>query len=321
MVNKFDVPNMICAAQKEALRKQEELSAGLYAPGQSLEEMRKGYEKERKWWNEGGPQPVSTSNFVVNTRHGEIAVRCHRGSAAAKLPAIIYIHGGGFALGSIDTHDRITRVLADETGAAVFNVNYSLSPEAKYPQPVEECVDVVEYLRAQAATLDIDGDDISFAGDSGGANLSFATYIYLRDQQKHQGIRAMLLFYGVYGLRDSVSMRLFGGAWDGLTAEDYDMYKNYYFANKADERDKYFDILSNDLTRDVPAAFIAAAEFDPLKDESKALAEIYRYFGNPYEYVEVPGVLHAFIHFGRILPATNETLSQASKFFLTAKTN
>lgn len=319
MANTIDVLGQLSPDMKKALDKQNELSADLYAPGQSFEEMRAAYNHEREYWNEEGPILSSVEDRSVSTEYGDIRVRMYRPSDEPVLPVIVYIHGGGWVLGNVDTHDRITRILAQETGAAVISVDYTLSPEAKYPQGVEECVAVVQELRSHPQEWGVDAQDISFSGDSGGANMCFATYLHLREEEKDiSGIRCMLLIYGWYGLRDSVSLRLLGGPWDGLTAADFDMYKQWYLATPEDEHAAYVDILSNDLTHDVPPLYLAAAGLDPLQDDSKALAMVCKDSGIPYQFELVPGVLHGFIHHSRIVGAAQEVLEHAAAFYKTS---
>lgn len=318
--NKINVLNRLSAEQKAALDKQNEIAADLYAPGQSYQEMRVAYEFERKWWNQGGPDMATTNDLSVPTTFGPVRVRQYiPQSVADSTPAIVFIHGGGYVLGSVDTHDRICRYLADQTQYQVFSVDYTLSPEAKNPQPVEESAQVVQYLRDNASNLNIDPNDLGFAGDSGGAGLSLATYYYLKEHGQESGIRAMLLFYGWYGLRDSTSIRRLGGPWDGLTEEDFDFYKNLYFSDPSDADSPYVNMLGNDL-HGFPPAYILAAELDPLHDDSATLADIYSDYGIKHQYVEVPGVLHGFIHHGRIVNAANQALIEAAKFYLSINT-
>ncbi|MCI1901963.1 MAG: acetyl esterase [Bifidobacteriaceae bacterium] len=319
MANTIDVLSQLSPDMKKALDKQNELSKDLYAPGQSFEEMRAAYNHEREYWNQDGPVLAHVDDRSVSTSYGEVRVRMYRPNDEPILPVIVYIHGGGWVLGNVDTHDRITRILAKESGAAVVSVDYTLSPEAKYPQGVEECVAVVQELRNHSQLWGIDPHDISFAGDSGGANMSFATYLHLREEEKAaEGIRCMLLIYGWYGLRDSGSLRLLGGPWDGLTSADFDMYKNYYFASPQDAYAPYVDILSNDLTHDVPPLYIAAGGLDPLQDDSKTLAKVCEDSGIPYRFELVEGVLHGFIHHSRVVAAAREVLEHAAAFYKTS---
>ncbi|MDP9831995.1 MULTISPECIES: acetyl esterase [Trueperella] len=313
-MKRLDVPSLWSAQMGAAVAKQNEMSAGLYAPGQTLAQMREGYLTERQFWNEGGPEMASTEDVRVPTSHGEIGVRIYR-PIDGVLPIIFFIHGGGFALGNLDTHDRICRNIADEAGAAVVAIDYTLSPEAKFPQAIEECAQVVQYVRTHAKRWGLDRGDVSFAGDSGGANMSLATYLFLRDVMKDAGgVRCFLLYYGWFGLKDSVSIRLYGGVWDGLTPEDFAMYKELYVTSEADLDSPFLNIFNADLDG-LPPAYICAAEFDPLLDDSALLAKVYETQGIAHELEVVPGVIHAFLHHGRMLDAARQVMAHGGTFF------
>ncbi len=319
MNRKLDVPSLWSAKMGEVVAKQTELVAGGYVPGQTLAEMREVYRKERTFWNEGGPQVASALDVQVPTRHGEVTVRHYRPEGVADntaLPVIFYMHGGGWVLGDLDTHDRITRSICAFTGAAVVAIDYTLSPEAKYPQAIEECVDVVGYVRNHADTWQIDGDDISFAGDSGGAHLALAVILRARDEEMQLKLRAMLLFYGAFGLRDSRSMRLLGGPWDGLTEEDYLYYLSAYLNDLSElTTEKYVNLLANDFSYEVPAAYIVSAQLDPLRDDSQVLTELLELAGVPVEHREFKQVIHAFLHHSRMLPEAMEALQESAAYW------
>jgi acetyl esterase len=117
----------------------------------SMAEGRDIAEKVRAPWTEGGPKMARTVNRMIPTRHGEIEMRIHY-PAEVKMPGVfLYIHGGGFVLFSTDTHDRLMREYAGRAGIVVVGINYSRAPEAQFPQPIEECVDTVTWLQANAA--------------------------------------------------------------------------------------------------------------------------------------------------------------------------
>lgn len=197
MPNKYDVPSMWTRQMGRVVAKSAELAADAYDTSADLNQMRAGYLAERRFWNQGGPTPAKMRQEVLDTRFGQVLVRANYPVDRPGLPAIVYIHGGGFVLGNLDTHDRITRFLADMSGAVVINIDYSLSPEARHPQALHECVGVVETLRQRADEWGIRADDISLAGDSGGAFLALSSYLYLREELRAAaGIRSLLLFYG-----------------------------------------------------------------------------------------------------------------------------
>ena len=315
MGHKYAVPRLWSTQMGEVVAKQNELAAGAYVTGQSLEEMRQAYRAERAFWNEGGPSVAMCADDRVPTHYGEVRVRHYRPSDQGPLPLIVFMHGGGWVIGDVDTHDRITRTLCHLTGAAVVSIDYTLAPDARFPQQIHECRDVVAHIRDRAEEWGVDPDDISFAGDSAGANMAAATMLMMRDEGSLSTVRTMLLFYGAYGLKDSMSMRLLGGTWDGLTEADYAYYLGQYFADPANADDPYFNILGADLSAGIPPCYVVAAGLDPLRDDSRTLVEILDLCRVPHLYNEVEGVIHGFLHHSKMLDQTMEVLNEAARFF------
>ncbi|WP_201292589.1 alpha/beta hydrolase fold domain-containing protein [Cellulomonas citrea] len=282
-----------------------ELAPDAYATDAGTDQMRQAYTLERRYWNEGGPAMVRTLDASVRTPHGDVTTRWHVPHEGVDLPVVVYIHGGGWVVGNLETHDRIMRALAHESGAAVLGVDYSLSPEAKFPVAVEQCAAVVAALLGGApGGLPIDTGRIAIAGDSGGANMALAVALLLRDRaaagERVVPLAGLALYYGLYGLRDSASRRLLGGPWDGLSEADLAYYLDCYLADPADERSPYVDCLAADLS-DVPPCYLASADLDPLRDDTTALAQLLAARGVRVEQDVFTGVLHGFLHYSRML--------------------
>ena len=208
MENKVDPQLLMNDQMKAVLQKSAELAGDAFVTDVGFAEMRENYVRERRFWNEGGPVMAKTVERTFEGPMGEFMARYYYPVEAEKLPVIEFIHGGGFVVGSPDTHDRVCRILAEKTGAVVVSVDYHLSPESKYPTNIQECVMVAKHLHEHGAEEGIDGDDLSFAGDSGGAVLSMASNLWLRDEEGDNSfVKSLLLYYGFYGLEDSMSQR------------------------------------------------------------------------------------------------------------------
>ncbi|WP_246475643.1 alpha/beta hydrolase fold domain-containing protein [Brevibacterium renqingii] len=312
----------------QAARATECTQAGRHAVGADMDAetarlaaMRAEYRAERSFWNEGGPTMADTVDEVIDTAGAQVPIRIHRPTAEAVLPGIVFLHGGGFTVGDLDTHDRIMRVIAAESGAAVIGVDYSLSPESKFPQALHEVAGVIDHLVRNGSDLGVDGSHLAVAGDSAGAMLTLGSALLLRDDAESIGldprtfsaIRALLLFYGGHGLVDSASRRLYGGGWDGMSREDLDSITTEHFGSPADAASPYVDHLEADLAG-LPPVFIAAAGLDPLRDDSEALHVRLEEAGTPVDYHLYPGVLHSFLHFGRMLDDAGDVLSRSAAF-------
>lgn len=282
---------------------------------ETLAIQRAHYTRERQFWNEGAPQ-MATVECVVPTPYGTVQTRIY--SPQPESPAtLFYLHGGGFILGNLDTHDRIMRLLAKYTGCTVVGIDYTLSPEARFPQAIEETVAVCRFFQRPDIVYHLNMNRIGFAGDSAGAMLALASALWLRDRQLFCGtVKGALLWYGLYGLQDSVSRRLMGGSWDGLTQEDLQSYENAYLRDAQDRQSPWYCLFNNDLTHDVPPCFIASAECDPLIDDSRLLHEILQTHQQRSRYIMYPGTLHAFLHYSRMMKTADRAIRDGAAFFM-----
>ncbi|MDB5819065.1 MAG: hypothetical protein JWQ11_2705, partial [Rhizobacter sp.] len=147
----------------------------------SIAEGREIAEKVRAPWVVGGPVMASTVEHEVPTRHGSVKIRVYAPKQRRLPGAFFYIHGGGFVLFSMNTHDRVMREYAERAGMLVIGIDYTRAPEARFPQPLEECVDTVQWLHAHADTIGFDASALVIGGDSAGGNLSLGTCVSLRD--------------------------------------------------------------------------------------------------------------------------------------------
>lgn len=289
------------------------------APGEdvtsvvSIDGQRRAYAAERAYWNEGGPVMSATVDAVVDTDHGAVPIRLYSPVTDSPLPAILFIHGGGWIVGSLDTHDRIMRTLAHASGCVVVGIDYTLSPEVRFPVAIEQCGAVARHLHRHGSDYGVDGERLAVAGDSAGASMSLGTALLLRDRGGHS-LRALALFYGLFGLRDSVARRILGGPWDGLDEADLDFYLECYLADPEDVRHPWVDNLSADLSWGIPPTYLASAEFDPLRDDSIALATVLDRHGVECLHEVFPGVLHAFLHYSRQLTAASDSLRHSGAF-------
>ena len=213
------------------------------------------------------------------------------------------------------------RILAEKTGCCVIGVNYVLAPEAKFPSQILETVEVVRYFHQHAAEWGLDGNDISMAGDSGGATLIFAAMLYLRDEYKEgkDYLTSLLLYYGMYGMRDGVSGRMWGNDVDEIIMDGAGAYDPGYIDEK-DIKSPYYDTTMNaDLTYDIPPCFIACGECDPLLDNSTVLYEMLNDKGFTCEYKVYPGIMHAFLHYSRMLDAAYDAMQDGADFMARAR--
>jgi acetyl esterase len=242
---------------------------------------------------------------------GDIPVRIYYPIQKRPLPALVYLHGGGWVVGSLDTHDKIMRLLALRSGTAVLGVDYRLSPEHKFPIALEEIVAVIKYLLENGDKQGIEKNRMALGGDSAGANLSAAVSVMLRPSYPRL-LKLLMLFYGAYGLRDSGSRRLWGGPQDGMGEEELAFYHSCYLGGDENSNDPRYNILAADLNG-LPPVFIAAAEYDPLIDDSTTLKALLDGAGVPNEFKLYEGVIHGFIHLSRMVDKASQAIDDAAQ--------
>lgn len=318
-VNKMDPYPHLCDGMRKVVDYQAEHSKDAFETGCSWDELRTKYVEERRFWNEGGPKAAKIVNTHVEGPAGPVPVRIYYPDDQPSYHALVFIHGGGFTVGNNDTHDRMMRCIMESSGCAVIGVDYHLAPEAKFPIPLYECAAVVRYFQEHGAEYSLLTDRMAIGGDSGGANLSLAVNLYLRDTPGgNDFVSALLLYYGSYGMFDSNSMRLYGTSLDGMRKEDLNYYISCYLDPESnDAENPYFVTMNNDLTHGIPSTYLCCGDLDPLLDDSLALNTILKNHGVHTELEIIPGALHAFMHYGRMMDEAVLCLEHSGKFYKT----
>lgn len=316
-INKKNPYEKLSEGMRKVIDFQLEHSKDAFDTNCTWDELRKKYVEERRFWNEGGPEPYKVENTEVEGPIGAVPVRIYYPDDKPNHNALVFIHGGGFTVGSVDTHDRMMRSVMESSGCVVIGVDYHLAPEAKFPIPLYESAAVVRYFHENADKYDISPDNMAIGGDSGGANLALGVNLYLRDVfGGNDYIAALLLYYGSYGLQDGWTWRVHGTELDGMKKADLDAYMSFYLeAGSGDENNPYFATLNNDLSYGVPATYMCCGELDPLLGDSQALDAILKQNGVHTEFEIIPGVLHAYMHYGRMMDEALHCLKKSGEFY------
>ncbi len=322
-INKPDPYPLLSEGMKRVIDYQAEHSSDAFDTNCTWEELREKYIKERRFWNEGGPEAAKTVNLELEGPAGSIPVRIYYPDDKPGHNALVFIHGGGFTVGSIDTHDRMMRCVMEAANCAVIGVDYHLAPEVKFPIPLYECATVVRYFHENAGKYDLSPDKMAIGGDSGGANLALGTNLYLRDVfGGNDYIAALLLYYGAYGLMDGPAWRLNGTLLDGMRRQDLDSYISYYLEEGSDDvNNPYYATLNSDLKYGVPPTYMCCGDLDPLLGDTQALEAILRHNKVRTEVEIMPGVLHAYMHYGRMMDEAMHCLEKSGKFYASVLEN
>ena len=248
--------------------------------------------------------------LMVHTPGGDRVARLYRPVAAGVLPVILYSHGGGWTFGSPASHDRMTRLLALESGCAVLSLDYRLAPEHPFPASIEDLAAAAEWLRAAGPALGLDPDRWAIGGDSSGASQSLRALQSLRDAGAPLP-KAALLFYGCFAPEfDTESHRLFGGGDWGLTTERMRWFWNNYLGQTPAER----AAPGRQPLRGLPPLYLMAAGLDCLRDDTVRLAAQLASADAAFCYDNCPGLIHGSMQLTHEVPAARAALSRAARW-------
>ena len=275
-------------------------------------------EEARRAYLEGLPtmqgerEPVaSLSEPTIAGPGGPLPLRIYRGqgAAAAGAPALLYLHGGGWVIGNLDSHDEICRWFANMAACVVVCPDYRLAPEHKFPAAVEDCRAALAFMQSEAEALGIDAKRIAIAGDSAGGNL--ATVLCLMARGDKDPPVAQLLFYpNTDAAQASDSYRRFAEGF-GLTAATMAWFRDHYVSHASDIDDWRVSPLKAASLAGAAPAFVAIAGHDILADEGEAYARRLQDDGVPVVLRRWPGQIHGFVSMGRHGPASREAVSAA----------
>jgi acetyl esterase len=246
---------------------------------------------------------------------GGVRTRLYR-PAAAGGGLFVYLHGGGWVLGDLDSHDDVCRKLAVASGHTVVAVDYRLAPEHRAPAAYDDCTAATRWLHAHAADLGCDPARVGIGGDSAGGHL--ATLVAL-----HAGVplRCQLLVYPVTDLRATAPSHAENAEGYILTAASMRWFIDHYLGpDRAAERSdpRHSPLLAPDADlRRAPATLVITAQFDPLRDEGEAYAARLAGLGVPTSLVRYPGQVHAFLSMSEMLDDARSAIAASGAFIRT----
>lgn len=311
------------AAEKDAdldadmaasIAKQAELVRLDGGAAKTLVDIRAQQDRLAPFWNEDAPGIAHVANVTVSGADGELPGRLYR-PTDARTPVVIFLHGGGWCRGSVETADCTCRHLAEKTGFAVLSVAYRLAPEHRYPAGLNDVISALEWCRTQGGAFGFDGSRVFLGGGSAGANLSVVASLKCRDEGLAMPA-GLILFYGGYQNHDfgtSSHIAYGDGRYGNSTLRKLGYIVNY-LPDGVQVTDPYISPMRTPSVAGLPPMWFGIAELDILRDDQLAFAERLTREGGHAVVKRYYGLIHGFAARTRMVPRAVAALGDAAEF-------
>ena len=257
------------------------------------------------------PELERVEDLQIPARDGaQLHARLYAPSRAADMPVLLYLHGGGFTVGSVNTHDQLCRSLAKQAACAVISLDYRLAPEYQFPTASNDAWDALAWLVAQGGSLGLDVQRVAVGGDSAGGTLAATCAILARDAGMKLALQ-LLIYPGTTAYQDTSSHETFAHGLI-LEKEGIAWFFNQYVRDERDREDWRFAPLLAPDVEGVAPVWMCLAELDPLVDEGVLYADMLRMAGVPVDLEIYRGVTHEFIKMGRAIPEARQAQADAA---------
>lgn len=257
------------------------------------------------------PQMAKVAERRIDGAGGRIVLRIYTPEGSGKFPLMVFFHGSGFVLCSLDTHDGMCRNLAAGIGCVVVSVDYRLAPEHKFPKGLDDCLAATRWAADHAAELGIDPARIMVAGDSAGGNMAAVTALRIRDEGGPKLCGQMLLYPVTDYHTPGTPSYAENADGYGLTRDTMEWFWAHYLTSPAEAENPHASPLrARDLTG-LPPAYVTSAEYDPLRDEAELYGLRLRQAGVPTEIARCAGMNHGFLFWVGIVGGADCAMEEA----------
>ena len=261
-----------------------------------------------------GP-PVAAEDRTIPAPHGEVPVRVYTPDGDGPFPVLLFLHGGGWTIGGLDTHDHPCRTLCHDASVLVVSVDYRLAPEHPFPAALDDAWAVLEWMAEHAAELGGRADRLAVGGDSGGGNLAAVLALMARDAGR-PALAFQLLVYPAVDLRpdtiDRYPSLVENGTGHALTLEHMEFFIGNYRPDPSLGEDWRVSPLLAPDHRGLPPALVITAGYDPLRDEGQAYADRLSQAGVEVTLSLYPDTIHTMFQLAPFLDAGREALAEAA---------
>jgi acetyl esterase len=256
-------------------------------------EARRIAELVREPFRQGGPTMTETRDLSIPTRHGPMRARLYNPGLDDDAPLLIYSHGGGFTLFSIDTHDRLMREYAQAARIKVLGLDYYLAPEHKYPTAIDQIEDTVDWIRSAGVGIDL--ARVAMGGDSAGGNMTLAVAIRLRNKEQGNALKGLVFNYAGFASDCSDEAEaLHGGPGSVMDRAEIAYYFRNYTRSSEDMVSPEIYLLKADV-QNLPPSFFVIPDRDIICADSFAMMAKLRDAGNDVRFEVYRGAIHSFL--------------------------
>lgn len=270
---------------------------------------RAGAEQSFAAFNGNMPADVAVADRTIPGPAGEIPVKVFTPKGAGPFPLLVYLHGGGWVIGSPATHAQLTAELAQGGGCVVVSVDYRMAPEDPAPASLDDSVAAIRWAVEHAAELNADGANFAIGGDSAGGNLTAAACLRLRDEGGPQA-KLQLLLYGAFAMDTETESCIANGEGKILTRDTMKWFIDHYLSGGASTDDPYIAPIKGDL-KGLPPARLIVGTLDPLLDDSKMFAAALKEAGVPATLSIYEDMPHIFLQLTFVLDGGKKGLAEA----------
>jgi acetyl esterase len=255
------------------------------------------------------PEPVAgIDSKMIPGPTGDIPVRVYYPLGNGPFPAVVYFHGGGWVLGSLDQYDSSCRAITDQAHCVVISVDYRLAPEHKFPAATEDAYAATQYVISHPNEFKSDPNHVAVAGESAGGNIAAAVCMMARDRSGMMPVYELLIYPVTDDAFETESYKMNASAVP-LNRDMMKWFFDQYLSSPGEGSNPYISILRGDVSK-LPPATVITADIDPLRSDGQAFADKLKAAGIPVKYMNYEGVTHEFFGLG----ATVETAKHAQRF-------
>lgn len=259
------------------------------------------------------PEPVAkVEEIMVSGAAGEIPARVYTPSGSGPFPVIVYYHGGGWVIASINAYDSSARALTNGAGAIVVSIEYRKGPENKFPAAHDDAFAAYQWVLANAATFGGDAKRVAVVGESAGGNLAANVSIMARDKNVQMPLAQVLVYPIANNDLNAPSVRENTSPMLTLNAPKLPWFYSFYLTTQSESNDPRISLVKANLSN-LPPTTIINAQIDPLRSEGELLAQKMREAGGRVEQKTYAGVTHEFFGMAAVLDTAKAAQSQAFK--------